>query len=423
MLGKTNIVRLRHLQTSDVLHLASPIGLYYIYISDIHERYKRIFMHCIYWLYCVKARIVSCYKLSSDQTYNYKMYWQEIAAALEYLMPSNFFNCNEHILQHTVDEIMHTGPVYNTHMEPFEAAAKYLKGMITTSPSPEETITLQISFEWAAMLQRYEQYNDKQIQEISSPSIRRGTYPPIVHALDPITSYENDISTDDWKNIVKHCVENDPYLQQIQQAMQEQYPRTIKQKDKTMQQLNNNWTKMKLSEFVPTQKNFDIINLRLAQKQLKTITMDELNSIKQGPQINNLRICSKVKLNQSEFRSSDHQTNNTDYSGIKFVDSDNVYQYASIRRIYIIKPHIFAAEQTIFYVNAYTFINNNYTIELLQRVGDNTVAMSSKITSYVSARHCLDENIAFWPSTFSNSAHQRVCAVYLRSLDMYNYRQ
>jgi hypothetical protein len=419
MAGK---IRLRHLQTSDVLHLASPIGMYYIYMTDMHKRYKKVFMHCLYWLYCVKARVISRYWLGSNEcSYTYKKYWQENAAALEYLMPINFFNCNEHILQHTVDELLHTGPVYNTHMEPFEASAKYLKSMVTSSPVPEETIAKQISFEWASMLQRYENYTNEEIQTVISPSIRRGTYPPVINVCQPLKPYKG-ISADDWKALVRHFIENDPYLQAIQIEMQLQYPRTRSDPNNSKKKIviKNNWTTMSLLEFNATPQHLININARLQHKNLNPITINQLNHIKQGPDVHSLKVCTKVLLNNSEFRSLDDQTANTDYSGIKYINSDNEYQYASIRRMFVIKPHIYAAEQVIFHVNTYIADNDeNYTIEILQRASDIAVARSSTFTPYISACYCLDENIAFWPKT----GQQHVCPIYIRSLDMYNYRQ
>jgi hypothetical protein len=104
--------------------MAGPIGIYYINMTNIQQRYKQAFCDVLWWIYELRARSIELDILTSG---GMKLQWQQNAVILEYLMPLHFLTFNFHLFQHIVDDILENGPWHSTWMFPTEGEGGIMK--------------------------------------------------------------------------------------------------------------------------------------------------------------------------------------------------------------------------------------------------------------------------------------------------------
>ena len=186
--GNTKVC-LRKLNSSEWLHLAGPIGIYYINETDLHPRYKRAFTDVLWWLYEVRTRSVRISGMKKHENdedyregeYDYHRYWRENAVILEYLMPYNFNQIVVHLCQHIIDDIYYFGPVYAQWMYPFEATHGWLKNSYHGLKVPEESMCRVISSQWRTMLHEHDDVEDDNaaLEQLWNPGLK-GSYPTTI---------------------------------------------------------------------------------------------------------------------------------------------------------------------------------------------------------------------------------------------------
>ena len=71
----------RKMQTTDLMHMAGPIGMYYVESTDIHPRYKKAFNDLLGFLYGVRCRVLWREELYSPSREEYdcmRLYREEL---------------------------------------------------------------------------------------------------------------------------------------------------------------------------------------------------------------------------------------------------------------------------------------------------------------------------------------------------------
>ena len=82
------------------IHMAGPIGVYYIHAVDIHPGFKEAFSDLLWVLCKLRRRFVTLSQVNAAPTDSYVRWLRRALARLEMLMPVHFCTINLHLLQH-----------------------------------------------------------------------------------------------------------------------------------------------------------------------------------------------------------------------------------------------------------------------------------------------------------------------------------
>lgn len=118
------------------IHMAGPIGVYYVHALDVHPVYKSAFCDLLWCVHKLRRRFVT--RDTLDPTSNKRTYvrWiRDALARLEWLMPVHFCTFTLHLMQHACEALLYTGPPHGTWMFPFERWIQIAKRILKSSKS------------------------------------------------------------------------------------------------------------------------------------------------------------------------------------------------------------------------------------------------------------------------------------------------
>jgi hypothetical protein len=345
------VIGVRKMQVSDWLHMAGPIGIYYINQTDIHDRYKLAFAHVLKWIHgYVRTRSVSISDLSEDDHDTDRIsaltYWKENAVILEYLMPRNFNQINTHLWQHAVAELLYAGPVYGHWMFPFESCAHWMKAMLHSPKSPEEGLARQLASEWRSMLHRYDNLDPKlELAKIINPIVYRGRTPPVVEILsrrgqvDPaLFNPDTTDSHSPYKLIHAYFLANDRLSKFVQREFERVHTRTNQP---------NSWKTFDIRKWNMSDSSVQRILKEMTLNRVEPLpTRDDLEVVKLGPVAADIQTISKLKVNETVFcdtvKDGHHKTtNHTIRYEVRFGNTEDLgrWRYANIAEMYCVRAY------------------------------------------------------------------------------------
>jgi hypothetical protein len=408
---------LRKMQSSDWMHLAGPIGIYYIEMTDIHPRYKMVFQDLLRCFYDMRYHALNTTDLD-DATANYDSlrWYRECAAILEYLMPINFNHINQHVWQHAISELVYAGPVFGHHMFPFEAGAGWLKSLLKSPKSPEEGLARSIAAEWRTMLHKYDEQDvDTITRRLLAPKYR-GRTPQVIDYISypqrmpepkrrdtPATRAQ--IAADnavELKLLHNYFLENDIVSKMVQDEFIRMHGgHTSKE-----------WKKFNIKNWVVDEQSFNRIDQHHMREFGLHITRQVIEHVKVGPIEEEVMTYKKIKINDTDFCDVVTDGNfKTTNSCVRYTvnNGKNAWTYAQIKCIYRARPHAASTEQ----VTLFRFINyrkprsykkdeedSSGLVPIEQMSDDDVVDTVDHL--FVAPVHpeCVvdDENLAFWPA-------------------------
>jgi hypothetical protein len=412
----------RKMQSNDWLHMAGPIGMYYVEMTDIHPRYKKAFIDMLNFLYGVRCRVLWRQELHDPARADGPLYdctrsYQESAVILEYLLPINWNQVNQHVWQHAVSELVYAGPVYGHQMCPFEAGAGWLKSLLHSPKVPEEGLARAIASEWRSMLHKYDAADqDAIVKRLLAPKYR-GMVPPIIDFIAKPKQLPVPKRTDtaDAKRAIQdankrelqymhaYFLGNDDMCKVLQSEFELAYPGTWKQLDIKLWNVSD--------------ESFDAINTRLAARSFDTLTMSELRTVLQGPLESDVFVYTKMKVNDTVFCDTTTDGNfRTTNSLMRYwvqpdeVGADPKWTYATINNIYSVRPHALnrnAAYVTLFrvsnlrkpleYFSNGEELHDSSELEPVTFMTDEDVIGSKQHLHLVPLTNMDDQNFAMWP--------------------------
>jgi hypothetical protein len=419
-------IGLRSMKSAEWLHLASPIGIYYITQTDLHPRYKLAFCNVIWFLYEIRTRHIRSTgmikpRVNQSKPYDYKTYWQEIAVILEYLMPYNFNAIVVHIFQHTVDDLHRLGPVYGHWAYPFESGQGWLKNIYHSNKVVEESICRAIASEWRTMLHQYDDVEPSKYKSFIKKLIRpglAGSYPTTVTVLtlsEKKLSFSNE--TNEYKYLHLYYLQKNPVLVIIQAY----YEKNIKRWDDkdirtynwiTNVHLNNINNKLKAADYLDNNQQ---------------LTKEELQQICCGPVVSDMKQVKNIQVNESEFcdviTDGEFKTTNScfryrqhiqDYLALHTRQEEKTYIwcYGKIKKMYQTtayaklndkykKINDLRTRDILIWVENYGVQNKENDDNGLVRVQKESQAAvhTNKASVTVNANDVDDVNLAFWKVT------------------------
>jgi hypothetical protein len=415
---------LRKMQSSDWFHLAGPIGVYFIEMTDLHPRYKKIFQDVLWCFHGMRYHSLGILDLQSPapkpgqkKEYDVLTMYQECAVVMEYLMPINYNHINQHVWQHAVSELIYAGPIFGHHMFPFEAGAGWLKGMLHSPKSPDEGLARAIADEWRTMLHKYDDEDEATIIErLLAPKYRGQslTAKPVVQYLDnayrmpqPRPKDSDDLkerinayNVAELKLLHNYFLENDDVCKFVQDEFKREHTHGANV---------NEWKKFDIRVWQVSDESYERIKARSGNMN---ITRSVVDSVKEGPALDQVFVYKKIQINDTVF--CDVQTDGTYATTnccVRYTvnNKKNAWTYAQIERIYRVIPHRLSnAPVTLFRLINYgrpvsyapSDVESSRLVPL-ERMSDNDVIGSEDHLFFVPIEpSCVvdDENFAFWPN-------------------------
>ncbi len=136
--------------TSQWMDMIGPIGVYYIYLTDVQPTYRQAFTNLLWWMFKLRQRRQFKNMLDPDSSeWTYYKWGREALATLEYLMPRNWCRITVHLMQHVCDTLRLAGPVHATWMFVYERWMKLGKGfMHSAKGAGEGMMNSAMTHEW-----------------------------------------------------------------------------------------------------------------------------------------------------------------------------------------------------------------------------------------------------------------------------------
>jgi hypothetical protein len=164
--------------SADWIHMIGPIGVYYIYLLDIHPIYQEAFAGLLWWMYKLRRRYTHKQELDSTRSDSLPVIGRERLAVLEYLMPNHFCTILLHLLQHACDVLSFTGPPHGTWMFYFERWVQIAKGLLHSPFSAAEGLMRAVmTHEWLTFA-NYKTNDD--VDRLLQPPLDRYERKPVV---------------------------------------------------------------------------------------------------------------------------------------------------------------------------------------------------------------------------------------------------
>lgn len=286
--------------SSAFLHLAGPIGVYYIHATDMHPVYKQAFSDLIWCLYKLRRRFVTLDMLkASGRKATYVTYLRESLVRLEYLLPNHWNTINVHLLQHLCESLKFKGPPHGTWNFGFERWIQIAKGVLKSGKSP--TIGLMramVEYEWTTFFS-YQTPND--LDELLTPPLNAnpfvtvrllGNGRPI--ALTDTPLYPNTPKRyGEWRLVYDFILNEDPLFSIIG----DEYRAT-----------HRNWkqTGMIVESWTPNADSLMTMQQTILATLKINITHAEIMQLLVGADRNAMEY-DRIQLNQTEFVTSSHQ--------------------------------------------------------------------------------------------------------------------
>jgi hypothetical protein len=405
------------MQSSDWMHFAGPIGIYYIEMTDLHPRYKLVFQDLLRCFYGMRYHALNTHDLidpSGQEEYDVLKWYRECAVILEYLMPINYNHINQHVWQHAVSELIYAGPVFGHHMFPFEAGAGWLKKLLHSPKSPEEGLARAIASEWRTMLHKYDDQNVEAIvQRLLAPKFRGHSgrdvvvqtvsYPACLPQAKPKDSAVTraQINADNVAEVLmlhSYFRENDAVCKIVEEEFRRAKGPTWKQFDVTT------WV-------VSDESLGRIDQQHRAAHRGQGITRAQVEYARAGPVADAIITYKKIRINDTDFCDVVTDANfKTTNCCVRYSvnNGKNEWSYARIKRIYCVLPYKGATQAvTLFRLinyrkpRSYGSGEDSSGLVPLELMTDVQVDASDDHLFLVPVKpECAidDENLAFWPA-------------------------
>ena len=255
--------------------MIGPIGVYYIYITDVHPTYKASFSGLLWWMFQLRQRQTFKNMLdpNNKKDFTFIDWGRERLAELEYLMPFHFCRFTIHLMQHACRTLWLTGPVYGTWMFVYERWIKIGKGFMHSSKSAGAGLMASaMTHEW---LIRNNIQTQDDLNKLMTPPLSHFINKPKIRLLgkgQPSRIHQNIIDiTCDYRLICNFLLTNDD----VMKIINAEFETTHLVQSKNGSLLIYNWKIPDLS--------YTKIKLEIKNKFNKDITEDEINKILKGP--------------------------------------------------------------------------------------------------------------------------------------------
>jgi hypothetical protein len=414
------------MQSSDWMHFAGPIGIYYIEMTDLHPRYKLVFQDLLRCFYGMRYHALNTRDLvdpTGQEEYDVLKWYRECATILEYLMPINFNHINQHVWQHAVSELVYAGPVFGHHMFPFEAGAGWLKKLLHSPKSPEEGLARAVASEWRTMLHKYDdQHVNVIVDRLLAPKYRgRSGKQAVVQTLSYAASLPQPKPRDSIAVKAQIKAANDAEVLLLHSYFREN-DGVCKIVDEEFQRVSGpNWKQFDIKAWVVDDDSFHCIDQRHRAAHMgQAISRAQIELVKAGPVAEDILMYKKIRINDTDFcdvvTDGNYKTTNS-CMRYSVNNKKNAWTYARIKYIIQSRPYKGAKEMvTLFRLINYWKprsykpgtkgeLDESSGLVPLELMEDNETDNSDDHLFFAPVQpDCVvdDENLAFWPSATAN---------------------
>ena len=411
------------LQTADWLHMAGPLGIFYISQSDLHERYKRLFCQTLEWLRKMRRHTQSRSELVSNEVYSLQTYWWEQAVALEYLMPVNFLVFNLHLCQHVAEDVVRHGPVRSTWMFALESENGWIKRSLKSGKSPLEGVAREQQRRWRNTLAQHRHPTDKtHVQRLDYLALHldedRHNAAPLellgtARTPEDTTRMRYNVSNSDARLIYRYLLETDPVLKTIDDVYAQRFPRegtqpdlrTYQWTDATMVNDVNAALSERLAEGESALADRFPVGPKLSARDLRTICQ---GPVCQGPDVDKyIQVHRGLRTKDTNFCVAAADARRvTCNSYFPFpIEGYTRWFMAQIERIYHVKRRFnhpcARGEFVLLRIHLYMAVREDNVLQLYRRVTD-TQAIKDSLPLLVRPSQLPDYNAALWKYSQTN---------------------
>jgi hypothetical protein len=214
------------------LRLISSMGVYYIYMLDLHDAYKEAFAHTLWWMYMLRRRFTVKDMLDPNKKTAGKkgditlVEWgKERLARLESIMPRPFCTLVMHLMQHACKTLRLAGPPHAHWMFPFERWVKLPKARLHSALGAARSIMKQMmEHEWITLLPLSSEEDRKSLMQPPLSHFPDKRFVEVLGTAKHVTLIPRSDYKDDYSLIFRYLISNDTSLTILNDEFQRANP-------------------------------------------------------------------------------------------------------------------------------------------------------------------------------------------------------